>query len=101
LDAAEDVIRSADARFKEIPLIQPEMIHERFAGSVTVDNIGYGRYMGEIQVVKHDLPKNEKVNVVSEIVAEDRALIQAIKGGSRFKLVEKGFLENESGKSNN
>ncbi|WP_321384878.1 MupG family TIM beta-alpha barrel fold protein [uncultured Enterococcus sp.] len=101
LDDARDVIRSADARFKEIPEIKLEFTSERTAGSVTVDNIGYGRYMGEIQITKRDLPRNEKINVVSKIVNEDRALIQAIKGGARFKLVEKGFLNHESGKSNN
>lgn len=101
LDDARDVIRSADARFREIPLIEPEVTRERTVGSITVDNSSYGRYMGEIQVVKKELPKDEKVNVVSEIVSEDVALVQAIKGGSRFKLVEKGFFENESGKSYN
>lgn len=101
LDDARDVIRSADARFREIPLIEQEIIRERTKGSVTVDNVAYSRYMGEIQIVKHTLPLDKKVNIVSEIAERDQDLIQAIKGGSHFKLVEKGFLENESGKSNN
>ncbi|WP_086347357.1 DUF871 domain-containing protein [Candidatus Enterococcus clewellii] len=100
-DDARDVVRSAEARFREIPMIKPEFIRERAIGSVTVDNVGYSRYMGEIQVVKNVLPKDEKVNVVSEIVKEDLMLIQAITGGTKFKLVKKGFFENESGKSNN
>ncbi|MBP1045484.1 DUF871 domain-containing protein [Enterococcus sp. BWM-S5] len=101
LDAARDVVRSADARFREIPMIEPEFIRERTIGSVTVDNVNYSRYMGEIQIVKKDLPKEEKVNVVSSIVEADLALIQEIKAGAAFKLVEKGFLENEFRKSNN
>ncbi|TKV17243.1 DUF871 domain-containing protein, partial [Citrobacter sp. TBCS-11] len=51
---------------------------ERSRGSITIDNCDYGRYMGEIQIVKNDLAADEKVNVVGKIIAEDRPLITFI-----------------------
>ena len=85
-DDARDVIRSAQARFKEIPEIIPENTSERSRGSITIDNCDYGRYMGEIQIVKNDLAADEKVNVVGKIIAEDRPLITFIGSGQKFKI---------------
>ncbi|GGC82756.1 DUF871 domain-containing protein [Enterococcus wangshanyuanii] len=91
-DDARDVIRSADARFKKIPTIEAEKLIIRTLGSVTIDNSSYGRYMGEIQVTKKDLPADEKVNVVAQIVTEDQALLKCINAGSKFKLINEGTL---------
>lgn len=87
-DPAKDVLRSADARFKEIPQISPYETIERTRGSVTIDNQDYQRYMGEIQVVVHDLPKDEKVNVAARIRAEDLPLLDYCPAGGYFELKE-------------
>jgi hypothetical protein len=91
-DAARDVIRSAEARFKRIDKISPETAMNRTLGSVTIDNSKYGRYMGEIQVTKKELPKDEKINVAAQIIAEDRSLVKCIQAGTKFKLIRKGTL---------
>lgn len=91
-DEARDVIRSADARFKEIPTVDPEIVLERNQGSVTIDNLHYGRYMGEIQVTKKDLPANKKINIAAKIVSEDCSLLHLINAGRVFNLIEKGTL---------
>ncbi|ALS00837.1 histidine kinase [Enterococcus silesiacus] len=91
-DAARDVIRSAEARFKEVATIQPERALERKKGSVTIDNLLYGRYMGEIQIAKKDLPADKKVTVAAQVVPEDRSLLKLIKAGRAFKLIEKGTI---------
>ena len=91
-DDARDVIRSADARFKKIDVVLPEQAIERRMGSVTIDNEKYGRYMGEIQLTKRDLPSDEKVNLAAEVVNEDQSLINLIEPGYKFNLVEKGML---------
>lgn len=91
-DDAKDVVRSANARFGKIPQIVPEIIKERKKGSVTVDNQLYGRYMGEIQLTKHDLPQNKKINTVAMVTKEDQPLIHAINAGTKFELVKKGML---------
>ncbi|WP_086312895.1 hypothetical protein A5821_000458 [Enterococcus sp. 7F3_DIV0205] len=91
-DEARDVIRSAEARFKKIARIEPETVLERKMGSVTIDNIQYGRYMGEIQVTKKDLPGNQQINVAAQVVPEDCSLLKLIKAGRAFNLIEKGTL---------
>ncbi|MBS7577783.1 MULTISPECIES: MupG family TIM beta-alpha barrel fold protein [unclassified Enterococcus] len=91
-DDARDVIRSAEARFKKIDIISPEKALERHLGSVTIDNEKYGRYMGEIQILKNNLPCDDKVNIAAKVVAEDLSLIDYIKPGDKFKLIEKGML---------
>ncbi|MGM0166065.1 hypothetical protein IGI39_001019 [Enterococcus sp. AZ135] len=85
-DEARDVVRSAEARFKVIPDIEPLPAKERNVGVVTIDNANYLRYMGEIQVIKQCLPADEKVNVVGQVIEKDRALIEHIKAGQKFSL---------------
>lgn len=87
-DPAKDVLRSADARFKEITEIEPHETSSRFRGTVTLDNKLYQRYMGETQVVVHELPADEKVNVVAQIKKEDLALLDWCAAGSQFELRE-------------
>lgn len=91
-DDARDVIRSADARFKKIATVKPELLLERKMGSVTIDNLHFGRYMGEIQITKKDLPANRKINVAAQVVPEDITLLKLIKAGRAFNLIEKGTL---------
>lgn len=85
-DEARDVIRSAEARFKKIPNVEPLPARERKLGAVTIDNANYLRYMGEIQVIKRSLPADEKVNVVGQVIEKDQALIKHIKAGQKFSL---------------
>lgn len=94
-DAARDVIRSADARFRTIPNIEQQHTQERVKGSITVDNRLYGRYMGEIQVVKQPLPKDEKVNVAAHVIPEDLPLIDWCQEGQLFEL--QPIQDNERG----
>ena len=55
---------------------------------VTMDNIGYGRYSGEIQLVRADLPADEKVNVIGEVPAAYDLLLDCIKRGKTFRMVK-------------
>ncbi|MGM0215546.1 DUF871 domain-containing protein [Enterococcus sp. AZ109] len=86
MDEARDVIRSADARFNKPSSVLPLPAMKREVGTVTIDNVNYLRYMGEIQVVKCPLPGNEKVNVVGRIIEKDRSLLSAIQAGTKFIL---------------
>lgn len=87
-DSARDVIRSAYARFKTIPSISPENTVVRSVGAITIDNCDYGRYMGEIQLVKHDLAADKKVNKVGYVIDDDIDLIAYIGAGQKF-IIEK------------
>ncbi|MBF8807595.1 MAG: DUF871 domain-containing protein [Enterococcus lacertideformus] len=95
-DEARDVIRSADARFKEIPQILPRDTKERKKGTVTIDNERYLRYMGEIQITKKDLPADEKVNCVAQISQKDLPLLEQIHAGDKFKIIRKEGKLNEA-----
>ncbi|UJL46104.1 DUF871 domain-containing protein [Virgibacillus sp. NKC19-16] len=89
LDAARDVIRSAESRqyglIGDLP-VEPHHTVVRKEGSITVDNENYGRYQGEIQITKRTLPADEKVNVIGQVMEEDRPLLPFIKGGMAFQI---------------
>lgn len=88
-DAARDVIRAAESRLYgligDFP-VKPENTIERLTGSITVDNCDYGRYQGEIQITKRNLPADAKVNVVGRVIDEDLPLLAYISGGNKFRI---------------
>ena len=47
--------------------VEPENCLPRVRGSITVDNDGYGRYSGEVQLVRSDLPVDGRVNVIGRL----------------------------------
>ncbi|PKR84751.1 DUF871 domain-containing protein [Heyndrickxia camelliae] len=88
-DSARDCIRSMESR--EYGLVGTESLDpfntiEREIGSITIDNLHYGRYKGEIQITKRHLKADEKVNVIGKIIPEDLLLLPLIKGGTNFKI---------------
>src|SRR5699024_11934146 len=48
-------------------IVEPLDTIPRNIGSITIDNQKYGRYMGEVQIIKTDLPMDEKVNVCGHL----------------------------------
>ncbi|MDN4526498.1 DUF871 domain-containing protein [Fictibacillus fluitans] len=87
-DAARDVIRSVESRsyasangIKAAPQVPPA---PRPAGSITIDNEQYGRYTGELQITKRDLPADERVNVLGRVREEDLKLLAHIGPGQKF-----------------
>lgn len=88
-DVAADVVRSSQSRI----VLKDEVIEplnndvERPTGTITIDNADYGRYAGEIQVTKKDLPADERVNVLGKITDESIPLLQFIKGRTKFKFI--------------
>ncbi|WP_141566853.1 phospho-sugar glycosidase domain-containing protein, partial [Enterococcus mundtii] len=51
------------------------------------------RYMGEIQLMKEDLPADEKVNCVARVISADLPLIQQIHAGMIYKFKCKEGIE--------
>ncbi len=68
--------------------IEAENCVERKRGIITIDNFGYKRYSGEVQIVKSDLPSNENVNVIGEIQKDYISIIDSIHNGQKLKLIE-------------
>lgn len=88
IDAARDVIRSQNSRSyasKGNNTVKPMNCLERPRGTVTIDNQLYGRYMGEIQITKVDLPQDERVNVIGYIDETDIPLLDYMEGGASFR----------------
>ena len=68
--------------------MQPENCAARPRGSVTIDNIGYGRYSGEVQLTCKDFPADEKVNVIGSVAPGYELLIDYIHRGTKFRMVK-------------
>ncbi|TMV52210.1 DUF871 domain-containing protein [Paenibacillus mesophilus] len=85
-DAPDYVIRSSESRnFARIgsPLAA-NRCKERTRYSVTIDNAGYKRYSGELQVCRADIPQDARVNVVGSVWGDSRELVDLITGGKKF-----------------
>lgn len=92
-DSARDVIRSATSRLDlQETIILPTLAVPRPTGAITLDNQLYGRYMGELQITKRDLPIDNRVNVIGHICVNHLNLLPFILGGQTFKLIEKSEL---------
>ncbi|WP_215143131.1 DUF871 domain-containing protein [Exiguobacterium qingdaonense] len=89
MDPARDVLRSVESRAYGRPgegRIPPQHTEARPLGSITIDNEHYGRYAGELQVTKRDLPADERVNVIGRVIEQDRQLIHHVDSGGRFQI---------------
>lgn len=62
----------------------------RNRGAVTMDNSGYGRYSGEIQLIRSDLPPDPRVNVIGHLTPGYELLADCILPGGKFALVPQG-----------
>jgi hypothetical protein len=56
-------------------------------GSVTVDNEQYGRYLGEVQLVRQDRPADPRVTVLGHVVDVDVPALDLLAGGAAFTLL--------------
>lgn len=85
-DEAEEVIRTANSRAlwkdKDIPPLHIGRCQE---GTVTLDNSRYGRYSGELEICKQDLPADKRVDVLGKIPAEELFLLPYLNGGRKFR----------------
>ena len=88
-DVAKSVIRAIEGRLylKEVSgKIPPDndLPIERSFGDVTIDNDGFGRYAGEVQIVQDILPADNRVNIAAHILEEEIFLTGYIKPRQKF-----------------
>jgi hypothetical protein len=88
LDSAEYVARSQESRGLCVGLVGVVETRPRLRGDVTVDNVRYGRYMGELQIALRDLPADERVNIVGRVIESDLCLLDCLTPGRTFRLKE-------------
>ncbi len=67
--------------------VAPYNCVERTRGSITVDNVNYGRYTGEIQLIRSNLQADHRVNVIGTVPENAHPLLDCIQRGSKFVLV--------------
>ncbi|WP_374988750.1 MupG family TIM beta-alpha barrel fold protein [Priestia megaterium] len=84
-DVSRDVLRLVDTR--SVKPVPPCHTVERRIGAITMDNDGYGRYRGEVQIAKTNLPANANVNVIGYVIEEDHELISLVRPGQKLELV--------------
>ncbi|MBO6304551.1 MAG: DUF871 domain-containing protein [Selenomonadaceae bacterium] len=77
-DEARDVIRAKEGRLLIKSEIPPENNIERKKGCITLDNALYKRYNGELQIIKRDLPSDERVNVVAKVSENELFMLKYI-----------------------
>ncbi|MBD1381113.1 MupG family TIM beta-alpha barrel fold protein [Metabacillus arenae] len=85
-DFARDVLRLMDTRSTKS--VHPKNMAERFRGTISMDNDRYGRYRGEVQIALKDLPADERVNVIGQVISEDLPLLSLIQPGQKLELKE-------------
>ncbi len=73
--------------------IEPYNCISREIGSVTVDNICYQRYSGEIQIIKEPLAKDERVNVIGILSNKYHLLLRNIGNGTKIQFIPTRVLE--------
>jgi uncharacterized protein len=83
-DPGEHVIRSQEARSLCHETIMKRSPLPRVRGAVTIDNVDYLRYMGELQVVCNELPIDARTNVVAQVIQEECFLLEYMKPGCSF-----------------
>jgi len=85
LDEARDAIR-AQERYSLVcgKDIEPENTTERGLGSITLDNKGYGRYMGELQLIKRAQVADYRTNVIGQILPSEEFLLAFITPGRKY-----------------
>ena len=66
---------------------EPYNCAERSAGSLTIDNLRYGRYSGEIMLTRSGLPADDRVNVIGQVPENALILLDLIGRGKKFTLV--------------
>lgn len=67
------------------PAIEKDGCLERKRGVVTIDNVGYKRYSGEIQIIRESLPSDDRVNVIGFIPEKYHLLLDCIANGRKIR----------------
>ena len=81
-EISDDVIRTVNSRTltKELGLIiNPDNAPQpRDLGDITIDNSKFGRYMGEVQIVKSVLPPDSRINLVAQVSKIDLPILNIL-----------------------
>lgn len=90
VDSPKRLIRVLESREYSCKgaVVAPKNCKDRHPGAITIDNENYGRYTGEIQIIRSGLKADSRVNVIGQVPDNAHLLLDCIKGGQKFKLVK-------------
>lgn len=92
-DSPSNLIRFQESRAyatQGMPIV-PHKCQNRDKGTLTIDNLNYKRYSGEIQLTKDDFPSDKRVNVIGFVPKEYHALLDALPNGTKIRLHNLSF----------
>lgn len=84
-DSSEYLFRSVESRALK-RTVEPENCVRRKRGSVCISNRQYGRYEGEVEITRQDLPADGRVNVVGQVDQDDLKYLPYLKHGIGVQL---------------
>ncbi|ROR31596.1 hypothetical protein EDD66_101213 [Mobilisporobacter senegalensis] len=87
VDSSDFIFRSVESRMLK-NRIEPENCVDRKKGSICISNSKYLRYEGEVEIARHDLPQDERVNVIGHVDLAYVKYLPYIKNGMGIKLAE-------------
>lgn len=84
-DTARDAIRAAESRLiLNGDKIKPTNTVDKKYGDITIDNEGYMRYMGDLQILTTDQKADNRTNNVATVLHKDIYLLKYINNGKKF-----------------
>ena len=91
IDSPQSLIRVQESREYATPgaVIEPSHTTERKLGSITIDNKNYGRYSGEVQILRETFERDDRVNVIGQVDPCYHSLLKNIPNGAKIRLTKK------------
>ena len=91
IDSPKSLIRVQESREYATPgeVIEPSRTSERPLGSITIDNKNYGRYSGEVQILRESFGKDDRVNVIGQVDPQYVPVLRNIPNGAKIRLTKK------------
>ena len=89
-DSSEYLFRSQESRLYQQVIEAEERengVLVRKAGSISISNKKYLRYMGELEIARVDLPMDERLNVIGQIKEKDLKYLAYVQKGFGVKLI--------------
>ena len=89
VDSPKWLVRFAESRVYSCQgqIVEPENCVTRRRGTITIDNRLYGRYSGEVMMIRQDLEADSRVNVIGTVPENAQLLMDSIGRGRKFTLV--------------
>ncbi len=89
IDSPKWLVRFQESRVYSCQgqIVAPGNCAQRSRGAITIDNETYGRYSGELQMIREPLPADSRVNLIGQVTRDGLPLLDCIRRSGKFLLV--------------